>query len=444
MKNFIPPNFSFVLTCRIIKLVSLVLLLFVLSSNESKSQELEDKSIKKVEKDFFFVDPMVFYSKDQMKARLDVYLEIPLENLQFKKNYTSKLYDASISYVIKITNSSGEIVSNESIKDFITTSKAEQKKLDESAKFIVKEFYLNPGNYNIEVSLTDINTKKEKSKKDKIDIIDYAGKSISFSDIMLVSNLKIENGKKIITPLIDKNIDNLKEIFLFFEIYNSENKEVTNNFSYKITDLKGKDFEKGEYEYKLAPGINKFFEKIPTINLVFGSYRIEIKNKSNGELIAEKEFTNKLNGFPVNMKDMNLLIDQLLYIATGEELSKIKNAPTDELKEKYFIEFWRGKDPNPYTHKNEYMGDYYKRIEIANERYTHWIDGWKTDMGMIYIVYGEPSNIERYPFTENTKPYEIWQYYSSNKEFIFVDDTGFGDYKLMIPIWDVNGTRIRN
>ena len=444
MKNFIPPNFSLVLTCRITKLISLVLLLFVLSSNESKSQELEDKSIKKVEKDFFFVDPMVFYSKDQMKARLDVYLEIPLENLQFKKNYTSKLYDASISYVIKITNSSGEIVSNESIKDFITTSKAEQKKLDESAKFIVKEFYLNPGNYNIEVSLTDINTKKEKSKKDKIDIIDYAGKTISFSDIMLVSNLKIENGKKIITPLIDKNIDNLKEIFLFFEIYNSENKEVINNFSYKITDLKGKDFEKGDYEYKLAPGINKFFEKIPTKNLVFGSYRIEIKNKSNGELIAEKEFTNKLNGFPVNMKDMNLLIDQLLYIATGEELSKIKNAPTDELKEKYFIEFWRGKDPNPYTHKNEYMGDYYKRIDIANERYTHWIDGWKTDMGMIYIVYGEPNNIERYPFTENTKPYEIWQYYSSNKEFIFVDDTGFGDYKLMIRIRDVNGTRIRN
>ena len=444
MKNFIPPNFSLVLTCRITKLISLVLLLFVLSSIESKSQELEDKSIKKVEKDFFFVDPMVFYSKDQMKARLDVYLEIPLENLQFKKNYTSKQYDASISYVIKITNSSGEIVSNESIKDFITTSKAEQKKLDESAKFIVKEFYLNPGNYNIEVSLTDINTKKEKSKKDKIDIIDYAGKTISFSDIMLVSNLKIENGKKIITPLIDKNIDNLKEIFLFFEIYNSENKEVTNNFSYKITDLKGKDFEKGEYEYKLAPGINKFFEKIPTVNLVFGSYRIEIKNKSNGELIAEKEFTNKLNGFPVNMKDMNLLIDQLLYIATGEELSKIKNAPTDELKEKYFIEFWRGKDPNPYTHKNEYMGDYYKRIDIANERYTHWIDGWKTDMGMIYIVYGNPNSVERYPNNENTKPYEIWEYYNINKQFIFVDQSGFGDYKLTNPVWDETGNRINN
>ena len=57
-------------------------------------------------------------------------------------------------------------------------------------------------------------------------------------------------------------------------------------------------------------------------------------------------------------------------------------------------------------------------------------------MGMVYIIYGEPNTIERYPFTENTKPYEIWQYYSANKEFIYVDETGFGDYKLAIPIWD--------
>ena len=128
-----------------------------------------------------------------------------------------------------------------------------------------------------------------------------------------------------------------------------------------------------------------------------------------------------------------------MYIASGEQLSKIKNAPTDELKEKYFIDFWRQNDPSPYTQKNENMVDYYKRISVANERYSHWIDGWKTDMGMVYIIYGEPNNIERYPFTENTKPYEIWQFYSSNKEFVFVDDTGFGDYKLVVPIWDVNG-----
>ncbi|MCB0728442.1 MAG: GWxTD domain-containing protein [Ignavibacteriae bacterium] len=441
VKEFLRSNQEFIF--HLSKPVLFALLILTIFSSQSFSQ-LQDKEVRPQEKEFFFIDPMVFYSKDEMKARLDVYIEIPLDNLQFKKNYSTKDYDASINYKIKVTNLANEIVVNESIKDYVSTSKDAQKSLEESAKFIVKEFYLNPGAYSLEVTLKDINTNKEETLSDKIKIIDFSLKNVSFSDIMLVSNLKIENGKKVITPLIDKNIDNLQEIYLFFEVYNSQNKDVLSNYQYKITGAKEKIYEKGSYQYTLTPGINKFFEKIPTDNLVFGDYKLEITDISSGELIAEKDFSNKLNGMPVNSKDMNLMISQLLYIASGEEYSKIKNAPTEELKEKYFIEYWRSKDPSPNTTKNELMIEYYNRIEVANERYSHYIDGWKTDMGMVYIIYGEPNSIDRVPFAENSKPYEIWQYYTDNKEFIFFDESGFGDYKLAIPIWDDRGTRIRN
>ena len=36
--------------------------------------------------------------------------------------------------------------------------------------------------------------------------------------------------------------------------------------------------------------------------------------------------------------------------------------------------------------------------------------GWKTDRGRIFILYGEPSEIERFPNQMDTKPYEIWHY----------------------------------
>ena len=90
------------------------------------------------------------------------------------------------------------------------------------------------------------------------------------------------------------------------------------------------------------------------------------------------------------------------------------------------------------------MIEYYRRIQTADERYSHFIDGWKTDMGMVYIIFGEPDQIERYPFQENTKPYEVWFYYGANKEYVFVDESGFGDYRLTTPIWDVDRHRIRN
>lgn len=435
-----PAEYSEFLLRRILICISLIV--FSLMNNPANSQ-LVDKSIKSNGKDFFYFDPMVFYSAEQFKPRLDAYLEIPLENLQFKKNYNTKMYDASVNYTVKIVNSASEVVVNESITDYVSTNKSSQKNLDESAKFIVREYYLNPGIYKIEVSLSDINTKKEKTISKQLEVDDYSKKDISFSDIMLVSNLKQENGKKIITPLVDKNIDNLKELFLFFEVYNSKDIHIPNVFSYKITDKKNNMIEKGELSYDLLPGINKFFEKIKTSNLIYGEYKLEINDKSNGLLLATKYFSNKMTGIPVNMKDLDLLIDQLIYIATSDDMSKIRNASSSEMKEKNFIDFWRSKDPSPNTSKNELMIEYYKRINTANERYSHYIDGWKTDMGMVYIIFGEPSNIERYPFTENTKPYEIWDFYSLNKQFVFVDESGFGDYKLTNPIWDEDRTKIK-
>lgn len=405
--------------------------------------QLVDKSIKANQKEFFYFDPMIFYSSEEFKPRLDAYIEIPLENLQFKKNYDTKLYDASINYTIKITNSANEVVVNESISDFVTTDKDMQKNLDESAKYIVKEYYLNPGSYSIEVSLTDINTKKDKVLKKNLSVIDYSRKDISFSDIMLVSNLKQENGKKVITPLVDKNIDNIKDLFLFFEIYNSKNENLTNIYSYQVTDNKNNIIEKGDFTYTLTPGINKHFEKVQTKNMIYGDYKLEISDKLNGEILASKDFFNRMIGIPVNLKNLDLLIDQMIYIATSDEMEKIRRSTSGDSRQKSFIEFWKSKDPSPGTSRNELMIEYYKRINTANERYSHYIDGWKTDMGMVFIIFGEPNNIERFPFTENTKPYEVWDFYSLNKQFIFVDESGFGDYKLTNPIWDQERTKIR-
>lgn len=440
MKKFI---LNIICCNQFLKSLFLILFISVIPSVSAFSQ-LVDISIKSEVKEFFFFDPLVFYSSEREKARLDAYFEIPLENLQFKKNYSTKLYDASVNYVIKITNSSDETVVNESINDYVTTSKSTQKNLEESSKFIVREYFLNPGKYSIDITLSDLNTLKEKTIKENINIADYSQEDLSFSDIMIVSNLKKEAGKKIITPLVNKNIDNLKDFFLFFEIYNSKDSQTEKNYSFKITNSKDKVIEKRNLHYSLVPGINKFFEKISTQNLVLGDYKLEITDSAGSKVFTEKLFTNKMTGITVNAKDLKLYIDQLIYIANGDELNKIRNAPTNELKEKYFLEFWRSKDPSPNTSRNELMLEYYKRIRTANERYSHFIDGWKTDMGMVFIIYGEPSNIERHPFSENTKPYEIWDYYNVNKQFVFVDETGFGDYKLTTPIWDIDGTRLKN
>ena len=424
--------------------IVLVLLIAAVSLPAPKAYaQLQEKSLRSESKQFFFLDPIVFYSKEKSKARLDIYMEVPLENLQFKRNSSTKNFEAKLAYTVKIKNFAGEIVENETVTDFVSTTKEEQKFLDGSSKFILREYYLNPGKYNLSVSLSDNNTKKELTLQSNFDVADFVKADISLSNIMLISNIKMEDGKRVITPLVNKNIDNLKEFYVFFEVYNSGNDNVVNNYSYAIVDAKSNVVEKGNFTYTLTPGINKCFEKIKSSNLVYGDYVLDIKDFSTGQVLAAKNFTNKMTGFPTNAKELDLMISQLIYIATDEQLRKIEDAKTQEEKQKRFIEFWKSKDPSPNTPKNELMVEYYLRIQTANERYSHYIDGWKTDMGMVYIIYGEPNNIERYPFQENSKPYEIWYYYGANKEFIFVDESGFGDYRLTTPIWDERN-RIRN
>jgi len=51
----------------------------------------------------------------------------------------------------------------------------------------------------------------------------------------------------------------------------------------------------------------------------------------------------------------------------------------------------------------------------------------------VYLVYGQPSEIDRYPNQTDTRPYEIWYYYDmeGGGQFIFGDITGFSDFMLL-------------
>ncbi|NOZ56668.1 MAG: GWxTD domain-containing protein [Calditrichaeota bacterium] len=148
-------------------------------------------------------------------------------------------------------------------------------------------------------------------------------------------------------------------------------------------------------------------------------------------------FNANWSGLPATISDLELAIDQLRYIATSEEFKALKKAPPEK-KLKLFKEFWAKRDPTPGTPENEAMEEHYRRVQYANENFKGFQEGWKTDMGMVYIILGPPDDIERHPFEIDSKPYEIWYYYHINRQFIFVDENGFGEYRLYNPyeLWD--------
>ena len=174
---------------------------------------------------------------------------------------------------------------------------------------------------------------------------------------------------------------------------------------------------------------------IPTDSLANQPYYFLLTARS-GKTAITRRYSFKIlwQNLPDYIMDLQMAIKQLKHIATDEEYDHLMNAPPSR-QQQLFNQFWKKKDLTPSTAANEKMEEYYRRVRYANMQFRGYREGWRSDMGKIYIIFGPPTDIERHPFSVNTKPYEIWYYYDLNRQFIFVDNEGFGEYRLKTPFW---------
>jgi GWxTD domain-containing protein len=133
-------------------------------------------------------------------------------------------------------------------------------------------------------------------------------------------------------------------------------------------------------------------------------------------------------------EELDDLFEKSKYIAAGGEIDQYNSLNGREGKQKFILQFWNQRDTEPSTLQNEFFMEYLKRVEYSNQHFKALgKKGWRTDRGRVFLKYGEPSEIERYPNQIDTKPYEIWYYneIEGGVIFIFGDLTNFSDYQLI-------------
>lgn len=382
---------------------------------------------------------------NQRESRVDIYVQVPYDYLQFSKE--DKHYTANYEIVINVSTPKGKYVTEKVLTQKVIADNFEQT--TSKAFWDLAQTFINLpfGDYKITIQVIDLDTKRGFKKEGTISAKNFTRSPITTSDLMMVSSVKAENGIRTIVPNVSNIITSLanKTFYLFFEIYNNTDSSDSVKITYKINKLKKRSREQktvynGTTSEFIKPGRNPIILEIKEPQIPFGDYTIfvEVRTLSNNSYysVSQSNFMVRWFEIPELITDLDKAIEQLVYIARPEELNYIKSALDESEKEKRFLEFWRKKDPTPNTIKNELMEEYYGRVKYANEHFGHYIEGWKTDMGMVYIIFGPPSSVDRHPFDIDSKPYEIWYYYEINRRFIFVDETGFGDYRLITPLWD--------
>jgi len=137
------------------------------------------------------------------------------------------------------------------------------------------------------------------------------------------------------------------------------------------------------------------------------------------------------------------LEEEVVYIISAREKEVFLQLETDRERDLFIEGFWKQRDPDPSTPENEFKKEHYRRIEYANKNFGRDTPGpgWRTDMGRIYIILGEPKTIEAFENLSECYPVVVWFYdgmsrYSLPNSFyiVFFKEGGAGEYKLYSPI----------
>jgi GWxTD domain-containing protein len=175
-----------------------------------------------------------------------------------------------------------------------------------------------------------------------------------------------------------------------------------------------------------------FYIPFPMERLETGTYQMKI-SLTQGTLLSTKDFLFNVlwPQKPHSLSDFKLAVDALRHIATEAELDSM-TAFSSSASRKAFRAFWHRHNPDTTRAFNTAMAEYYRRVDEAINRFSssNETDGYRTDRGRIYILFGSPSFMNRL-LKPNSVPSEIWTYEKLKRRFFFTDQRKIGNYILV-------------
>lgn len=378
-----------------------------------------------------YYQDFIGFKGDDGKTRLDVFIQVPYNAVQFVK--TGQGFEASYSLTVSVFDEEKNNLITEKIwNEKIVAISFELTSSPENFNLGHRSFGLTPGLYTIRTSLFDNDSKNQYDSENKYEVKSF-NKAPSLSNIMLVAKKTIVDGNTKIIPNVSRNIlTDRDDLSTFFEVYVDTTRLLI--IDYLILDENEIEIQKITKQIDVNKGTNQVFNNIDSLSLNLGSYYLKVTLRdSSGEDFDSsiKSFVSRWSGVPNSITNLDKAVDQMIYIANPEDVTYINEAENRLEKAKRFVAYWGKYDSNPSDKYNPVFNEYYGRVAMANANFTTYsLEGWRSDRGMVFIILGAPDNIERHPFEYYAKPYEVWQYYNLNRSFLFTDNTGFGDYRL--------------
>lgn len=139
------------------------------------------------------------------------------------------------------------------------------------------------------------------------------------------------------------------------------------------------------------------------------------------------------------------LEDEVETIIGPTEREVFLKLRSDRERDLFIEAFWKQRDPTPGTAANEFRTEHYRRIAYADRILGRDSTraGHRTDRGRMYIILGEPNDIQRFVGKSSTYDAEVWFYQNKTDlglpagfNLVFFREKGLGEYRLYNPVAD--------
>lgn len=142
--------------------------------------------------------------------------------------------------------------------------------------------------------------------------------------------------------------------------------------------------------FYLENGRGVFQDSLDIADLPSGQYKIDIRIYDDNQRLAARKGSFSLGSDLKKWIFSNLdeAFRMMVYVYPNAQLDSLLEQERDPfVRREAFNQIWEGM----YEEKaEEEMESYYRKVFAANERYIEDKDGWETDRGRIFILYGEP------------------------------------------------------
>ncbi|KPQ00677.1 MAG: hypothetical protein HLUCCA01_02040 [Bacteroidetes bacterium HLUCCA01] len=296
---------------------------------------------------------------------------------------------------------------------------------------------LLPGSYEVVIAVTDKASSRRTVRRSTVDIPDPEGAYTGITSVMLLgkSNEDTLGYQPVTTYFVPAMYDSLKFQFQVTrpatDVESSVNMQLE-RFTADSTfarEVAGIQHSPGSVAYRgidyARPEIIESTQRtlvsetgnilidyvtpvLPSANYRFAVTITETRDEEQPTEIfkAREFFISESPNFP-NIQGVREFAEPLIYLMDRRQYARLMQIEDADSLKQTIDRFWLSNIPN-VNKARQVIELYYTRVEQANKQFSNFKEGWKTDMGMVFILFGPPLQVE------NTLDLSIW-FYSYNR-----------------------------